>query len=78
MTAPERLVPRVVTVYDRERLCVAPGCGEWFQPRVEHQRWCSDACRQAAFQAGRRGSNPHESNRVKSTGEQRSDVPRGT
>ncbi|MEY5061668.1 MAG: hypothetical protein RIS45_1589 [Planctomycetota bacterium] len=48
---PERIVPRQVVVYDRQRQCLAPGCGEWFAPTRETRIWCSAACRLAVYRA---------------------------
>lgn len=50
--APERIVERLVKVYDVERQCTAPHCGKWFVPRLERQRWCSKLCGVRAWRAG--------------------------
>ncbi len=47
--APERLVPRVVTVYDRERQCTAPNCGQWFVTNDDRKQWCSKRCGTRAY-----------------------------
>lgn len=51
---PERFTPRQVTVYDRERQCLAPGCGKWFTPALKapRHRWCSKICKLRAYRAG--------------------------
>lgn len=50
--APERLIPKQITVYETERQCLAPKCGRWFVPNTERQRWCSRRCNMRAFRAG--------------------------
>lgn len=51
-SAPERMAERTVTVYDRERQCLAPDCGRWFPIDDERRRWCSKLCKMRAFRAG--------------------------
>jgi predicted RNA-binding Zn ribbon-like protein len=64
MTVPERLVPRVVTVYDRERQCTAPGCGVWFRPSDERHVWCSKRCGMRAYRDRLKRSRGDVGNRL--------------
>lgn len=48
MAAPERIVTRQITVYERERQCLARDCGIWFRPKIEIQQWCCRRCRDRA------------------------------
>lgn len=38
--------------------CMAPGCGELFEPARKDQAWCSPACRKAAHDARRKKVAP--------------------
>jgi len=45
VSAPERIVEKVVTLYEVQRQCLAPDCGQWFVLVQDTQQWCSKRCR---------------------------------